>query len=91
MVPEKEVVGLTFSDIVSPVPRTQLMEQLDRLSAKQFIYIHAPAGYGKTFSIRLWLKHRGGASAWVAVNEITGTRPSEFCRRCAAALLTLQP
>ena len=67
------------------------MKLLDRISAKRLIYIHAPAGFGKTFSVRLWLEHRGGASAWVAVNEIMGNRPADFFRRCASAFMTLQP
>ena len=82
---------MTISDISSPVPRIELMELLDRLSAKRLIYIHAPAGFGKTFSIRSWLGRRGGAAAWVSANEAMSNRPVDFCRRCAAGLLTLQP
>ena len=82
---------MTLSEIASPVPRGDLMRLLDGLSAKRLIYVHAPAGFGKTFSIRLWIKHRGCAAAWIAVNETMGNRPTVFCRRCATALSSLQP
>jgi LuxR family maltose regulon positive regulatory protein len=73
-------------------PRAALMALLDELSAaKRLIYIHAPAGYGKTYSSRMWLKRMGLPSAWIAVSESSGRKPSEFCERFTLALLTLQP
>jgi len=74
-------------------PRTKLMKLLDGLSEKRLIYIHAPAGYGKTVSAQLALGRKnaeGVKHAWITLdeydNQITG-----FCKRFAAALLSLQP
>jgi LuxR family maltose regulon positive regulatory protein len=76
----------------SIAPRTALMELIDKLIiAKRMLYIHAPAGYGKTFTARMWLEHKTDASAWVAINESSGRKPSEFYERFALALLSLQP
>ncbi|MCL2031339.1 MAG: LuxR C-terminal-related transcriptional regulator [Oscillospiraceae bacterium] len=72
-------------------PRTHLMELLDGASVKRLMYIHAPAGYGKTLSTRLWLGRRGGRAAWIAVSESLGRKPAEFCERLAGALCVLQP
>ncbi|MCL2500713.1 MAG: LuxR C-terminal-related transcriptional regulator [Defluviitaleaceae bacterium] len=72
-------------------PREALMRFLDGLSSKRFIYIHAPAGYGKSFSVRMWMARRAAPSAWVSVNNFSGRKPSEFCERFADALFALQP
>ena len=75
-------------------PRTALMKLLDGLSAKRFIYIHAPAGFGKTVSSLLWLEHRektiGLKRAWVSLDEYDN-KTSEFCKRFVTALAGIQP
>ena len=72
-------------------PRTELMKLFDGLSQKSLLYIHAPAGYGKTFSARMWLERSGSVSAWIAVNESAGRKPVDFCERFTDTLCTLQP
>lgn len=72
-------------------PRIELMRLFDRLSAKRLIYIHAPAGYGKSFSTRMWLEHSLATSSWVTVTESVGRKPADFCERFAGALLAFQP
>ena len=66
------------------------MERLDSVAAGRFMYIHAPAGYGKTFSVRMWLSRRKGPGAWLAISESAGKNPGKFCKRLVMALLTIQ-
>ena len=75
----------------SRAPRTALMKELDALSQKRIVYIHAPAGYGKSFSVRMWLERISYPHAWVSVNEFIGRKPVEFCERLVLTLLMLQP
>ncbi|MCL1832114.1 MAG: LuxR C-terminal-related transcriptional regulator [Oscillospiraceae bacterium] len=76
------------------VPRTALMKQLDSLLKRRFIYIHAPAGFGKTTAALLWLEHLeilGKVKrAWVSLDKYDN-KTSEFCKRFVSALTTLQP
>jgi len=76
------------------IPRTALMKLLDDFSEKHIIYIHAPAGFGKTASSLLWLEHRETFEtvkrAWVSLDEYDN-KISEFCKRFVAALSHLQP
>ncbi len=74
-----------------PAPRATLLALLDAAASKRVIYMHAPAGYGKTFSIKLWLEHRALPAAWVTVSDSAGSQPAEFCERLVAALVVLQP
>jgi LuxR family maltose regulon positive regulatory protein len=71
-----------------------LMNLLDNLLDKHIIYIHAPAGFGKTVSSLLWLDHReamvNAKRAWVSLDEYDN-KTAEFCVRFAGALLNLQP
>ncbi|MCL2108979.1 MAG: LuxR C-terminal-related transcriptional regulator, partial [Oscillospiraceae bacterium] len=75
------------------LPRTALMKQLDGLLPRQAIYIHAPAGFGKTISSLLWAEHRqkaaGALQAWISLDE-HDNKPSEFCGRFVRALAELQ-
>ncbi|MDR0271714.1 MAG: hypothetical protein LBI27_00140, partial [Clostridiales bacterium] len=79
------------SYLIPNAPRIDLMNLLDELSAKRLIYVCAPAGYGKSFSIRMWQSRRGFPGAWLAVNESAGSKPNEFCERFIGSLLALQP
>ncbi len=76
---------------ISSIERTELMRLLDQLQARRITYIHAPAGYGKSFSTRLWLERRGCPCAWISMTEASGQRPADFCERLAIALFSLQP
>jgi len=75
-------------------PRTELLELLDSLLERRIIYIHAPAGFGKTVSALLWLEHRealyGTERAWVSFDEYDN-KAAEFCGRIVHALAGLQP
>ena len=76
------------------VPRTALMKLLDNISKMRVIYIHAPAGFGKTTSSHLWLEHRAKTTKlskiWLNLDEYDN-KTSEFCRRFVFALANLQP
>jgi LuxR family maltose regulon positive regulatory protein len=76
------------------VPRTALMKWLDGFVGKRFIYIHAPAGFGKTVSAFLWLEHREALAstrkALISL-DVYDDKTAEFCRRFIAALSSLQP
>ncbi|MCL2216109.1 MAG: LuxR C-terminal-related transcriptional regulator [Defluviitaleaceae bacterium] len=78
----------------SQVPRPALMQRLDNLLEKRIIYVHAPAGFGKTVSSFLWLEHKKSLAsikqAWVSLDE-HDDKTSEFCRRFISALVRLQP
>ncbi|MCL2663459.1 MAG: LuxR C-terminal-related transcriptional regulator [Oscillospiraceae bacterium] len=82
------------SILKAQAPRTALMKLLDGLLAKRFIYIHAPAGFGKTVSSLLWLEHRektaGIKRAWVSLDEYDN-KTAEFCKRFVTALASIQP
>jgi len=82
------------SILKAQAPRTALMKLLDGLLAKRFIYIHAPAGFGKTVSSHLWLEHREKSAsikrAWVSLDEYDN-KTSEFCKRFVTALASIQP
>ena len=73
------------------VPRIELMKLFDTASLKRLIYISAPAGYGKSFSVRMWLTGRGCRSAWVSLSVSSGQKPVEFCERFIGALCAVQP
>jgi LuxR family maltose regulon positive regulatory protein len=74
-------------ELKSQAPRTDFMNRLNSIK-KRVIYIHAPAGFGKTTSSLLWLKHR--KASWVSFDEYDN-KISGFCRRIVSALIKLQP
>jgi len=80
------------ANLNAQVPRPALMDLLDNLSEKRFIYIHAPAGYGKTVSAQLWMEHRGAGlkRAMISLDEYDN-KTSEFCKRFITALVSIQP
>ena len=85
-------MAVEYKNIKEQAPRTALMELLDKFSPKRVIYIHAPAGYGKTVSAQLWLEHKFSKinSAFINLDEFDN-KVSGFCKRFISALLNLQP
>ncbi|MCL2249262.1 MAG: LuxR C-terminal-related transcriptional regulator [Oscillospiraceae bacterium] len=77
-------------------PRLALMSLLDGLSEShtRIVYIHAPAGFGKTVSSHLWIKHRetirNAKMAVVSLDKFDD-KPSAFCKRFVSALTELEP
>jgi LuxR family maltose regulon positive regulatory protein len=80
--------------VKSQVPRVALMKLLDSYSEKRVIYIHAPAGFGKTVSSLLWLEHREATAnakrASISL-DVYDDKMAEFCKRYIKALADLQP
>jgi len=80
--------------LAAQAPRATLLKLLDSLLERRIIYIHAPAGFGKTVSSLLWLEHREALShikrAWVSLDEYDN-KTAEFCGRFVYALTGLQP
>ena len=76
------------------LPRAELMGYFDKLLSMKVIYLHAPAGFGKTVSTQLWLAHRESLlqTRWVYVClDEHDNMTSEFCRRFVFALASFQP
>ena len=75
-------------------PRTALMKLLDSLIEKRVIFLHAPAGFGKTLSTQIWLNHRETIEktrfALISLDEYDNI-DSGFCRRFVSALASLAP
>ncbi|MCL2018835.1 MAG: LuxR C-terminal-related transcriptional regulator [Oscillospiraceae bacterium] len=79
--------------VTTRAPRTELMDLLDKLSEKRLVYIHAPAGYGKTVSTQMCLERKksmGTKHAWITLDEYDN-KAMGFCKRFANALLGLRP
>lgn len=49
-------------------PRTELLQTFDKAAKNQYIYVHAPAGFGKTISTLLWLKKSGRKTIWISLD-----------------------
>jgi len=50
-------------------PREELLGMYDQCAKKQFIYVQAPAGYGKTISTLLWLRKMAYPFAWLSLDQ----------------------
>jgi LuxR family transcriptional regulator, maltose regulon positive regulatory protein len=53
----------------SQVPRSHLLEQLNRGLDKALTLVSAPAGYGKTSLVSSWLRGLPTASVWLSLDE----------------------
>jgi LuxR family maltose regulon positive regulatory protein len=51
------------------LPRSHLLERLDKGRQRPLTLISAPAGYGKSVLASAWLETRDGPSAWVSLDE----------------------
>ncbi len=69
-------------------PRSGLLQKFDMASKNQYVYIHAPAGFGKTISTLLWLKKRGMRTAWISLDAYDNT-PVLFYRLFCQSLATV--
>ena len=73
------------SDLIS---RPRLLERLDRLATLSLVV--APAGYGKTTLVSMWLAQIDLPSAWVSLDEEDNDPPS-FLTDVVTAMRTLFP
>ena len=70
--------------------RSELLKAIDEAVKNQYIYVHAPAGYGKTVSTLLWLKKSGCKTIWISLDEYDNT-PALFYRLFCMSLLSAIP
>ena len=64
-------------------PREELIHTFNRCAKKQCVYVQAPAGYGKTISVLLWLKKAEYVPIWFTLDEydnILSLFYRSFCR-----------
>jgi LuxR family maltose regulon positive regulatory protein len=94
---QKYKPGLYLMDKQTPVtlpqicaPRAELMRYFDKAAEIQYIYIHAPAGYGKTVSALLWLQKTNRKPAWISLDAYDNA-PVLFYRLLCISLLALIP
>ncbi len=71
------------------VPRSHLIEHLNEGLHRRLILISAPAGFGKTTLISVWIKNSGIAAAWIALDE-GDNDPARFLAYLVAALRTVE-
>lgn len=71
-------------------PRAELMQSFDIAAKNQYIYVHAPAGYGKTISALLWLKKTDRKAVWISLDAYDNT-PVLFYRLFCMSMLSVIP
>jgi len=49
------------------IQRIKIVMDIDRLSKRGILFIHSPAGYGKTTAVALWTRRKN--TAWFALDE----------------------
>lgn len=79
-----------MNGVTKLAPRTEVMNALDHALEKRLIYVQAPAGYGKTTAVRLWLQRARMNYAFLPLDEFDN-KLSHFCSRLCALLLRHQP
>jgi len=72
------------------VPRSSLIERLERQNLRPVVSVVAPAGYGKTTLLAQWAERDGRAFAWVSVDEADND-PKVLLTYVAAALDAVEP
>jgi len=71
-------------------PREDLIRTFNTCSQKQFIFIQAPAGYGKTISTLLWLKRTRRTFAWLFLDKYDNVLSLFYRSLCRTLLETVQ-
>ena len=49
------------------IQRIKIVMEIDRLSKRGILFIHSPAGYGKTTAVALWAQRKN--TAWLSLDE----------------------
>ena len=86
------------SKVTRPVPPPQVLDRprlyalLDQWQTTPIIFVHAPAGYGKSVLVSRWLEVRGltTRTAWLSLDP-GDDDPQQFVRYLAAALDSIAP
>jgi len=69
----------------SVVERLEVNRAIDAAMKKNIVYMHAPAGFGKTIAMSMWLSGNGLPAAWIPLT-VYDDEPSVFCRYLLTAL-----
>ncbi|MCL2003173.1 MAG: LuxR C-terminal-related transcriptional regulator [Oscillospiraceae bacterium] len=80
--------GMSLGVLTETVPRTALLKKMERISAKQHIYLFAPGGYGKSVAAAQWLSSTRGKTERITVKD-TDNDPRVFYTRLARTLIRL--
>ena len=72
----------------SVMERPEVNRAIDTEIKKSILYIHAPAGFGKTIAMSMWLSSRKLPAAWIPLN-LYDDEPAVFCRYLLTALVWL--
>ena len=70
-------------------PREGLLGMYDKCAEKQFIYVQAPAGYGKTISTLLWLRTMDYPSAWLSLDQYDNSIALFYRGLCSSLLAAI--
>ncbi|MCL2337074.1 MAG: hypothetical protein FWC60_06605, partial [Firmicutes bacterium] len=69
----------------SVVERPEVNKAIDDAMQKNVVFIHAPAGFGKTIAMSMWLSSSGLPAAWIPLT-LYDDEPAVFCRYLLMAL-----
>ncbi len=91
-------MAILYSKVTRPTPTPQILDRprlyarLDRWQTTPVVFVHAPAGYGKSMLVSRWIGVRGLAaqSAWLSLDP-GDDAPVQFVRYLAAALEPVVP
>ena len=72
----------------SVISRMEVNKAIDAAMHKNVVFVHAPAGFGKTIAICMWLSTAGINAAWIPLT-VYDDDPSVFCRYILSALSDL--
>ncbi|OQB24436.1 MAG: HTH-type transcriptional regulator MalT [Firmicutes bacterium ADurb.Bin182] len=74
---------------VTAFERFEINKAIDGALKKDVAYIHAPAGFGKTVAMSMWLARKQCNAAWIPFT-VYDDSPSVFCRYLITALFKLE-
>lgn len=70
-------------------PRTELLKRFDKAAERQYVYVQASGGYGKTISTLLWIRKTGRRPIWLTLDEYDNS-PVLFYRLFCRSLLNMR-
>ncbi|MCL2136972.1 MAG: LuxR C-terminal-related transcriptional regulator [Coriobacteriia bacterium] len=70
------------------VDRIEVNDAISAAFEKDIVFMHAPAGFGKTIAMSMWLASMGLPAAWIPLT-VYDDDPAVFCRYLLTALASL--
>jgi len=65
------------------IQRVKITAEIERLSKRGILFVHSPAGYGKTTAVTLWARKK--KTAWLSLDEYS-CKPAEIYKMLLLAL-----